>query len=78
RRYFDAHRGLVPNVVPALLAKAEWLEATIAAIEQRIAHGWSDRAIARSILGREDLAYYVSRGAMSRLAFVAQVRAERA
>lgn len=76
RRYFDAHRGLVRDPVPALVAKADWLEGTIAAIERRIAQGWSDRAIARDVLGREDLAYYVSRGAMSRMTFVAQVRAE--
>ncbi len=76
RRYFDAHRGPVRNPVSALGAKADWLEETIAAIEQRIGQGWSDRAIAREILGREDLAYYVSRGGMSRVTFVAQVRAE--
>ena len=76
RRYFDAHRGRVPDPVAALGAKAGWLEDTIAAIEVRIAQGWSNRAIARAVLGREDLAYYVSRGAMSRIAFVAQVRNE--
>lgn len=76
RRYFDAHRGPVRDPVAALVAKADWLEQTIAAIERRIAQGWSDRAIARDVLGREDLAYYVSRGAMSRITFVAQVRAE--
>lgn len=76
RRYFDAHRGPVRNPVSALGAKAEWLDETIVAIERRIADGWSDRAIARAILGREDLAYYVSRGGMSRVTFVAQVRAE--
>lgn len=78
RRYFDAHRGAVREPVSALLAKADWIEATIAAIERRIAQGWSDRAIARAVLGREDLAYYVSRGDMSRIAFVSQVRAARA
>lgn len=78
RRYFDAHRGPVRDPVSALGAKADWLEETIAAIERRIAQGWSDRAIARAILGREDLAYYVSRGAMSRITFVARVRADRA
>ena len=77
RRFFDAHRGLVRDPVAALAAKAEWLDATIGAIEHRIAEGWSDRAIARAVLGREDLAYYVSRGAMSRVGFVARVRDER-
>jgi len=78
RRYFDAHRGLVRDPVGALRAKADWLEETIAAIERRIAQGWSNRAIARDVLGCEDLAYYVSRGAMSRITFVARVRDEAA
>lgn len=74
RRMFDAHRGLVPDPVSALIAKADWLDETIAAIERRIAEGWSDRAIARDILGREDAAHYVSRGAMSKINFVRAVR----
>lgn len=76
RRFFDAHRGLVRDPVAALLAKASWLEDTIGAIERRVAQGWSNRAIARAVLGREDLAFYVSRGAMSRVMFVARVRDE--
>lgn len=76
RRFFDAHRGVVRDPVSALLAKADWLDDTIGAIERRIAEGWSNRAIARAVLGREDLGYYVSRGAMSRLMFVARVRDE--
>lgn len=78
RRYFDAHRGPVRDPVAALGAKADWLEETIAAIERRIAQGWSDRAIAHATLGREDLAYYVSRGAMSRITFVSGIRNESA
>jgi glyoxylase-like metal-dependent hydrolase (beta-lactamase superfamily II) len=74
KRMFDAHRGLVPDPVGALLAKAEWLDETIAAIERRVADGWSDRAIAREVLGREDAAHYVSRGAMSKINFVRAVR----
>lgn len=76
RRFFDAHRGPVREPVSALLAKAEWLDDTIGAIEHRIAEGWSDRAIARAVLGREALTYYVSRGAMSRVTLVARVRDE--
>lgn len=75
RRMFDAHRGSVADPVGALLAKAEWVDETIAAIESHIAAGWSDRAIARAILGREALAHYASRGQMSRINFVAAVRA---
>ncbi len=78
RRYFDAHRGLVRDPVSALLAKADWLEQTIDAIERRIEQGWSNRAIARAVLGREDVAYYVSRGAMSRIMLVSRVRDESA
>jgi hypothetical protein len=70
---FDAHRGLVPNPVDALLAKANWLDETIGTIEQYHARAWSDRAIARRVLGREDAAYYVSHGAMSKLNFVRAV-----
>jgi endoribonuclease LACTB2 len=74
KRMFDAHRGLVPKPVDALLAKADWLEATIAAVETRIARGWRDRPIARDVLGREELAHYVSLGKMSRINFVRAVR----
>jgi endoribonuclease LACTB2 len=75
RRVLDAHRGLVPNGADALRAKATWLEEMIASIDDRIAGGWSDRAITRAVLGREDLVYAVSRGDLSRLNFVRAVRA---
>src|SRR5919202_872567 len=74
KRMFDAHRGLVPEPADALLAKAHWLEATIAAVETRIARGWRDRPIARDVLGREELTHYVSLGKMSRINFVRAVR----
>jgi glyoxylase-like metal-dependent hydrolase (beta-lactamase superfamily II) len=74
KRMFDAHRGPVPNPVDALLAKVDWLEAAIAAVEARIARGWRDRLIARDVLGREELAHYVSLGKMSRINFVRAVR----
>ena len=75
RRFLDGHRGAVPNGADALRAKADWLEETIGAIDERIARGWSDRAITRAVLGREDLVYVVSRGDLSRLNFVRAVRA---
>lgn len=74
RRLFDAHRGLVANPVDALLAKADWLDETIAAIERGISAGKDDRTITREVLGREELAHYVSRGKMSRVNFVRAVR----
>jgi glyoxylase-like metal-dependent hydrolase (beta-lactamase superfamily II) len=75
RELFDAHRGLVPNGAEALAAKAMWLEETIGAVDERIARGWSDRAITRAVLGREDVVALVSRGDLSRLNFVRAVRA---
>lgn len=74
KRMFDAHRGLVPDPVASLVAKGDWMEETIGAVDERIARGWSDRAIARDVLGREDSAYYVTRGAMSKINFVKAVR----
>lgn len=74
KRMFDAHRGLVPDPVTSLEAKADWLEETIGVIEGRIARGWSDREIARAVLGREESAYYISRGQMSKINFVRAVR----
>lgn len=75
RRVLDAHRGIVPNGADALRAKAAWLDETIGAIDGCIARGWSDRAITRAVLGREDLVYVVSRGDLSRVNFVRAVRA---
>jgi glyoxylase-like metal-dependent hydrolase (beta-lactamase superfamily II) len=75
RRLFDAHRGAVADPVAALLAKADWIEETVAAIERRAAAGWSARAVCREVLGREDLAAWISRGDYSRLNFVRAVLA---
>jgi hypothetical protein len=75
RTVLDAHRGLVPNGAEALRAKATWLEETIGAIDAHIARGWSDRAITRAVLGREDVVALVSRGDLSRRNFVRAVRA---
>ena len=75
RVLLDSHRGLVPNGAEALRAKAAWLEETIGAVDAHIARGWSDRAITRAVLGREDGVALVSRGDLSRLNFVRAVRA---
>ena len=74
RLMFDAHRGLVPDGATALLAKARWLDETIGRIDTHIAAGWSDRAITRAVLGREDGVHYVSSGDLSRINFVKAVR----
>lgn len=75
RRLFDAHRGAVPDPAAALRAKGDWLEETIGRIEERAGRGWSDRAITREVLGREDPPYYVSGASLSRINLVRAVRA---
>ncbi|MDQ3697597.1 MAG: MBL fold metallo-hydrolase [Gemmatimonadota bacterium] len=75
RELFCAHRGRVPDPVATLEAKADWTEATVAAIDGRIAQGWSDAAISREVLGREDVVGYITLGDLSRRNFVRAVRA---
>lgn len=74
-RMFDAHRGLVAEPVSALTAKADWLDATIAEVDARIAAGQTDETIRRDVLGGEELAGWFSRGEYSRLNFVRGLRA---
>lgn len=76
-RMFDAHRGAVSEPRPALLAKADWLDETIARIDARIDAGWSDRAIRRHVLGRERAVGLISRGEYSKLTMVEAVRRTR-
>ena len=73
-RLFDAHRGFVPDPAPLLLAKADWVDETVAAIEQRIHAGASDSAIVRELFGGESLPGYFSGGDYSRGNFVRAVR----
>lgn len=75
RRMFDSHRGPVRYPGRALTAKADWLERTIGAIARRIGEGWDDPAIRRAVLGREELAGFVSRGEYARVNLVRNVRA---
>ena len=74
KRMFDAHRGEVRDPVTALGAKINYLEETIAAIEAKIAAGWSDAAILRTILGGDEPVAIASRGEYSRMNFVKAVR----
>lgn len=74
RRMFDAHRGLVENPVVALRTKKQWLETTVADIEQRLDAGDDDRAILRSVLGGDELTGWVSQGEYSRMNLVRAVR----
>jgi glyoxylase-like metal-dependent hydrolase (beta-lactamase superfamily II) len=77
KRMFDAHRGLVDNPTEALVAKADWLDATIARIDVKIEAGWSDHAIQRDVLGRENAVGLISGGEYSKLTFVRAVRRTR-
>jgi glyoxylase-like metal-dependent hydrolase (beta-lactamase superfamily II) len=74
-RLFDAHRGPVADPTSALTAKADWLDETIAAIDRRVTAGWSDAAIRREVLGREEVTGYFSLGEYSRTNLVRAVRA---
>jgi hypothetical protein len=76
KRMFDAHRGLVAAPTNALLAKADWLEETITHIEDKVRAGWSDRAIRRHVLGRENVLGAMSAGEYSKLTMVQVVRRE--
>lgn len=77
RRMFDAHRGLVEQPAVALRAKKQWLETTVADIEQRLDAGDDDSEILRSVLGGEELAGWLSQGEYSRRNLVRAVRATR-
>ena len=73
-RMFDAHRGAIANPAAALRLKADWIEELLAAVDDRIARGWSDRAIRRELLGREPLSSYVSRGEYGKENFITAIR----
>ena len=73
-RFFDAHRGPIPTPATALRLKADWLEQTIASIDDRIARGWNDRAIRRELLGREAFSSYISGGEYGKQNLVRAVR----
>ena len=69
----DAHRGVVPEPVSSLLAKADWIDETVHAIESLHATGRSVREIAREVLGPPDLITFVTLGDLSRENFVRAV-----
>ncbi len=77
RRMFDAHRGLVADPAAALLAKADWMDETIARVDRRAAEGAPVRVIAREVLGREDVAWWFSAGDYGRRNLVEAVLASR-
>ena len=69
----DSHRGLVPNPVAALTAKADWLDETIARIDTLRRSGMNEHAIRREVLGAEDAVYWFSAADLSRINFVRAV-----
>lgn len=71
---FDAHRGPVRSPGPLLRAKADWMEETIAGIEQALAGGATDRQARRSVLGTEPVEAWCSGGEFSAVNFVRAVR----
>ena len=73
-RLFDAHRGAIEKPAAALRLKADWIEEVIRGVDDRVARGWSDRAIRRELLGREPFSSYVSRGEYGKLNFIAAIR----
>jgi len=76
KRYFDAHRGLVPDAIAQLSAKAVWIEDTVGEIDHLAAQGANDSEIVRRALGGEDrLMSWSTLGDFSRLNFVRSVRA---
>lgn len=74
KRMFDAHRGEVREPADAIAAKIGFLENTIAAMETKIASGWTDRAILREVFGGDERVALASGGEYSRLNFVRAVR----
>ncbi len=77
KRYFDAHRGLVPGAIAQLTAKADWTEETVGKIDALVELGLSDREIVKTIFRGEDKWSFVTQYDYSRRNYVASVRATR-
>jgi glyoxylase-like metal-dependent hydrolase (beta-lactamase superfamily II) len=73
-RMFDAHRGEVRDPVAAITAKIGYMEDTISTIQSKLAAGWTDRAILRTVLGGDEIVALASAGEYSRMNFVRAVR----
>jgi glyoxylase-like metal-dependent hydrolase (beta-lactamase superfamily II) len=70
RLLLDAHRGPLPNPVPLLRAKIDWMESTLDRIDSLHARGLDAHEITRRVLGRETLVGVISRGEYSKRALV--------
>lgn len=77
KRVFDAHRGLLPDGLTLLEAKANWIEETVGRIDTLIADGRDDRSIVKEVFGGEAVFRYTTFGDFSRANFIASVRSTR-
>jgi glyoxylase-like metal-dependent hydrolase (beta-lactamase superfamily II) len=75
KRFFDGHRGLLPDAVGLLTAKADWIDRVIGSVEGLARQGWPDTTIAAEVLGRGDFTGWFSRGDYSKLNLVRAIRA---
>ncbi len=75
KRYFDAHRGLVPDAIAQLTAKADWTEEIVGKIDALVERGLPDREIVKTLFGGEDRWSLVTQYDYSRRNYVASVRA---
>jgi glyoxylase-like metal-dependent hydrolase (beta-lactamase superfamily II) len=75
RRYFDAHRGLVPDATKQLSAKADWTQEIVENVDVLVAKGWDDRAIVKKLFGREHWLSYATFFDYSRRNVVGSIRA---
>ncbi len=73
QRLFDGHRGLIKDARGALMAKADWLEETIARIDVLVQAGDDETRIMKAVMGREEFAGYFSGNDYSRRNFVRSV-----
>lgn len=65
-RVFCAHRGLIPDPVGTLRAKADWLDGIIAECIKLRDAGLSEGEITRRLLGREGAVRWLSGGELSK------------
>ena len=75
KRYFDGHRGLVPDAVAQLTAKADWTEETVGRIDAFVARGLTDKEIVNALFGGEERWSVATQYDYSRRNYVGSVRA---
>ena len=73
RRLFDGHRGLVPDAVQSLTAKADWMETTIGRIDDLLRGGAEETEILKRVLGADRFTGYFSGNDYSHRNFIRSV-----